>query len=172
MPQGAYKNGGVTRGTVLKGIKKMKRVPQGDQQKLKKGSEFWRTAAVFTAGRRRPCAALALTPRPLRAPQTTISSRGITGRLPRRTMSSSRCALSSNLVLRARPLTIQTPCPPQSITKAISRKIESTMASRGSSDGAGLTIVQVDEQQQSGALGKRGRGKTTDIKEKKKKLRH
>jgi len=58
--------------------------------------------------------------------------------------------------------------PPQSITKAIVKRIESTMTSRGASDGAGLSILKVDEQQQSGALGKRGRGKTTDIKEKKK----
>jgi hypothetical protein len=46
------------------------------------------------------------------------------------------------------------------------------MASRGSSDGAGLSIVQLEQQQQSsGALGKRGIGKSTDIKEKKKTFR-
>lgn len=46
------------------------------------------------------------------------------------------------------------------------------MASRGSSDGAGLSIVQLEQQKQSsGALGKRGIGKSTDIKEKKKTFR-
>jgi hypothetical protein len=46
------------------------------------------------------------------------------------------------------------------------------MASRGCSDGGGLSIVQVEQQQRStGALGKRGIGKSTDIKEKKKTFR-
>mmetsp|Transcript_2834 Transcript_2834/g.4104 ORF Transcript_2834/g.4104 Transcript_2834/m.4104 type:complete len:112 (+) Transcript_2834:59-394(+) len=111
MPQGAFKL------KKAEGIRKKKRAPKGDQQKLKKGNHD-------------------IQPRAHKA------------------------ALRQDYAAQQR------------ITKQIVKRIESTMASRGSSDGAGLSIVQAEGQQkQEGALGKRGKGKATDIKEKKKTFR-
>mmetsp|Transcript_16994 Transcript_16994/g.54606 ORF Transcript_16994/g.54606 Transcript_16994/m.54606 type:complete len:113 (+) Transcript_16994:52-390(+) len=99
------------------GLKKAKRGPRGDQQKLKKGNHVIAPRAHRTAERK--------------------------------------------------DFEAQ-----QRITKAIGKRIEQTIAARGSGDGAGLSVVKADgaaASTTSGALGKR-KGAINDIKAKKKNL--
>jgi hypothetical protein len=175
MPQGSYKK-------QPEGIKKKKRPPRGDQQKLRKGSESGHAHACLPACDYSSADSQPLCEHPsphlkrrallpVCASQITTSSRKLIGRPRGKTTSPSRYAtlLLAHLPVPCISDATHSSCAPQRISKQIGKRIESTMASRGSSDGAGLSIVQVEKQQQSsGALGKRGKGSTKDIKDKKK----